>query len=138
MADEKLIRYGNKTFPLGDLSLGQAKALMARHFPELADPKVDTRKDGQKTVYEFSKKAGRKGALKISPHTRARANLRRLRPTPVVPPAVVQACRTRRPDPALDIDALILALEAQAEAVRRAGDALMALAPTARAESDLL
>lgn len=62
MADEKVIRYGDRTMPLEPgMTLEQAKELMARHFPELADPKIETKRDGDKTVYTFSKKAGHKG-----------------------------------------------------------------------------
>jgi hypothetical protein len=43
-------------------TLEQAKQIMARHFPELADPDVKTERAGDDTVYVFTKKAGRKGA----------------------------------------------------------------------------
>lgn len=62
MAEEKFIRYGDKTMPMEGLTLDQAKELMARHFPELAEPRVETKKDGDKTIYIFSKQAGRKGS----------------------------------------------------------------------------
>ena len=62
MADERVVKYGDRTMPLEPgMTLEQAKELMARHFPELADPKVETKKEGDKTVYTFSKKAGHKG-----------------------------------------------------------------------------
>ena len=56
------IKYGDRELDMGDLTLEQAKALMARHFPELADPQVD-RKEGKngEVTYTFTKKAGRKG-----------------------------------------------------------------------------
>jgi len=57
----EVIRYGDKEFPLGELTLEQAKELMARHFPELANPKVDTKTEGSQTVHTFSKQAGTKG-----------------------------------------------------------------------------
>lgn len=58
------IKYGDRELDMGDLTLEQAKQLMARHFPELADPEVkkDEKKDG--TTYTFTKKAGRKGAAR--------------------------------------------------------------------------
>lgn len=62
MAEEKFVQYGDKQFPMGDMTLDAAKAVMARHFPELAEPKIDTQKTGDKTVYVFTKQAGRKGA----------------------------------------------------------------------------
>lgn len=64
MSNERYIRYGDKTLPMpAEMTLEQAKAVMARHFPELAEnPKVETKKDGDKTTYVFSKQAGRKGA----------------------------------------------------------------------------
>lgn len=63
MADQlpKFIRYGDKELPLGDMTLDEAKAIMPRHFPELADPKVETKTLKDKIVYIFSKKAGHKG-----------------------------------------------------------------------------
>ncbi len=58
-----LVKYGDRTMPMGDLTLEQAKQLMARHFPELADPQVDKKEVKGDVVYTFSKKAGRKGAI---------------------------------------------------------------------------
>lgn len=57
-----LVKYGDRTMPMGDLTLEQAKQLMARHFPELADPQVDKKEVKCDVIYTFSKKAGRKGA----------------------------------------------------------------------------
>jgi PRTRC genetic system protein C len=56
------IKYGDRELDMGDLTLEQAKQLMARHFPELADPQVETKelKNGDK-IHTFTKKAGRKG-----------------------------------------------------------------------------
>ncbi len=56
------IKYGDRTMPMGDLTLEQAKITMARHFPELAEPKVEKseEKNGD-VVYTFTKQAGRKG-----------------------------------------------------------------------------
>ena len=52
----KFIQYGNKTLTMPEgMTLEQAKQLMARHFPELAEnPKVDTKKEGDDTTYIFS------------------------------------------------------------------------------------
>ena len=49
----KFIQYGNKTLTMPEgMTLEQAKQLMARHFPELAEnPKVDTKKEGDDTTY---------------------------------------------------------------------------------------
>ena len=57
------IKYGDRELDMGELTLEQAKALMARHFPELADPQVDKKeaKNGDVT-YTFTKNAGRKGS----------------------------------------------------------------------------
>jgi len=63
MADKKFIKYDDKQMEMNDgMSLDQAKQQMARFFPWLAEPEVKTEKKGDKTVYTFSKKAGRKGA----------------------------------------------------------------------------
>jgi PRTRC genetic system protein C len=55
------IKYGDRELDMGDLTLEQAKTLMARHFPELADPEIKTEKKSDGTLYTFTKKAGRKG-----------------------------------------------------------------------------
>jgi PRTRC genetic system protein C len=55
------IKYGDRELDMGDLTLEQAKALMARHFPELADPQVEKKEFKNDTIYTFTKKAGRKG-----------------------------------------------------------------------------
>jgi PRTRC genetic system protein C len=63
MAEERFVKYGDRTMPIEPgISLEQVKELMARHFPELAEPKVEKKDDHGKTVYVFSKKAGIKGA----------------------------------------------------------------------------
>lgn len=63
MAEQRYVKYGDREMPLEPgMTLEQAKELMARHFPELANPKVETKKTGEKTVYVFSKQAGHKGA----------------------------------------------------------------------------
>ena len=48
----KFIQYGNKTLTMPEgMTLEQAKQLMARHFPELAEnPKVDTKKEGSRLI----------------------------------------------------------------------------------------
>ncbi len=56
------IKYGDRELDMGDLTLDQAKTLMARHFPELADPEVEKKEKGGDVIYTFTKKAGRKGA----------------------------------------------------------------------------
>lgn len=63
MADQRFVKYGDRTMPIeAGLTLEQVKAVMARHFPELAEPNVETKKDGETTTYVFTKRAGRKGA----------------------------------------------------------------------------
>jgi PRTRC genetic system protein C len=55
------IKYGDRELDMGNLTLEQAKTLMARHFPELADPQVERKETKDGIVYTFTKKAGRKG-----------------------------------------------------------------------------
>lgn len=55
------IKYGDRELDMGDLTLEQAKTLMARHFPELADPEVEKKEVKGNVIYTFTKKAGRKG-----------------------------------------------------------------------------
>lgn len=67
MSETKYVQYGDKKMPIGNLTLEQAKQTMARFFPELADPKIETKKSGDETVYVFTKQAGRKGAPTSAP-----------------------------------------------------------------------
>jgi hypothetical protein len=61
--ENKKIRYGDRTLELpAGMTLEEAKAQMARFFPELSEPHIETKKDGDTTTYVFSKQAGRKGA----------------------------------------------------------------------------
>ncbi len=78
MAEDKFVQYGDKKMPLGNLTLEQGKQVMARYFPELADPKIETKKDGDKTIYTFSKKAGHKGRRGRQAQKRLLAKLGRL------------------------------------------------------------
>jgi len=64
MAD--FAEYGGKRFPMKEFTLEQAKSIMARHFPELAEPKVETKKDGEDTIHVFTKQAGRKGVGRVA------------------------------------------------------------------------
>jgi PRTRC genetic system protein C len=62
VADQRFVQYGDRVMPIEPgLTLEQVKALMARHFPELAEPNIETKKDKEKTTYVFTKRAGRKG-----------------------------------------------------------------------------
>lgn len=62
MAETRLVKYGDRTMDVpAEMTLDQLREVMSRHFPELADPQIDTQRKGDKTVYVFSKKAGRKG-----------------------------------------------------------------------------
>ncbi len=62
MAEKRWIKYGDKKIEMPEgMTLEQAKAQMARFFSELAEPDVATKKEGEATVYVFSKKAGKKG-----------------------------------------------------------------------------
>lgn len=92
----KYAQYGDKKMDLGELTLERAKEIMARFFPELAEPKIETKKDGEDTVYVFTKQAGRKGSVrkkrtqaKHKPVSRIASNLCRLRPTTVVPASAI-------------------------------------------------
>jgi hypothetical protein len=63
MPEVKRIKYGNRELELpAGMTLEDAKQQMARFFPELSEAKVETKKDGDTTIYVFSKQAGRKGA----------------------------------------------------------------------------
>lgn len=59
----RYVAYGDKRFSMtDDMTLDQAKSIMARHFPELSEPQIETREEDNATVFVFTKKAGRKGA----------------------------------------------------------------------------
>jgi PRTRC genetic system protein C len=136
MADQKVIRYGDREMPLEPgMTLDQAKELMARHFPELADPKVETKKDGDKTTYIFSKKAGHKGSSRRRAKARLYAALlRRLQKLPAVPvvdPAIVRASKTTRGQEYVDGLDAANELRTEIAAVTAAREALSDL-PTSR------
>ena len=91
---KKIIRYGDKQFPMDGYTLDQAKQIMARHFPELADPEVKPEKQGEDTIYTFTKKAGRKGAGKNAPTAGVQRALRQVKPAHI-PPALIDAALQR-------------------------------------------
>ena len=63
MAESRVAVYGAKRIPVPDgMTQEQVKAQMARFFPELADPKIESKKVKDATEWVFSKKAGTKGA----------------------------------------------------------------------------
>lgn len=75
----KKIRYGDKEFQLDPgMTLEQAKTLMARHFPELSEPQVETKNEKGVTIYVLTKKAGHKGAGLVD-------QLLAINETPIVP-----------------------------------------------------
>ncbi len=61
MSVANFIKYGDRTMPMEGLTLEQAKQLMSRHFPELAEPDVKKEEKNGNVTYTFTKKAGRKG-----------------------------------------------------------------------------
>ncbi len=93
MAEQRFVKYGDRELPLPEgVTLDESKDMMRRFFPELADPKVETTKKGEKTVYVFSKKAGTKGA---DPDAAAiRQRLERVKPKPI-DPRLVSLARDR-------------------------------------------
>lgn len=130
----KFIQYGNKTLTMPEgMTLEQAKQLMARHFPELAEnPKVDTKKEGDDTTYIFSKQAGRKGATDAQ---RAARRLQRLKPIDNVPAEI------ERVDPeriALASPRVYDDLSAEIQATQRVAAQLVQLAPQGETGSILL
>lgn len=97
MSDQRTIKYGNQTMPMPDgMTLDQAKAIMARHFPELAEnPKIETKKIGDTTTYVFSKQAGRKGraAKPANANRKVSKRLARVKPKAVIPPEILSFAR---------------------------------------------
>jgi hypothetical protein len=132
------IQYGNQTIPMPDgMTLEQAKEQMARFFPELAEPKIDTNKKGDDTTYVFSKRAGTKGVIAATTgkHLQALRALQALRPQPILPTWAFHLCAgeaggghavAHKPE---QLTQLVDALDAEAREVGRAREALEQLAP---------
>lgn len=91
---KKWIAYGDKKFPMDGYTLDQAKQIMARHFPELADPEVKAEKSGEDTIYTFTKKAGRKGARRDVPTVGVQRALRQVK-SAHIPAALIDAALQR-------------------------------------------
>lgn len=117
----KYVQYGDKRFDVdSSMTLEQIKAVMARHFPELASPKIDTKKDGEDTVYTFTKQAGRKGA-RLTNLQKAARRLARIKPAVIVPDVVVRMVEGMPVDQAEALTALQLenlACDLEKEAAR--------------------
>jgi len=131
----KFVQYGDRRMPLeGDMTKDQAKDLMQRFFPELGDPAIETKKEGDDTVYVFSKRAGRKGcrggarpargghpALRLS-------KLLRLKPSTLVQPWMLQAAvNPGAPNVRRDAEQAAAELAAEAGRVRSVVTALLDL-----------
>lgn len=118
---KSFVKYGEKTLELpAGMTLSQAKEQMARFFPELADPEVKTDKNGDDTVYTFSKKAGRKGAGRKSaagPLATLTTRLRQVRATPIASPAVIAVALQTSDGARVDLEAALDQLESDARAV---------------------
>lgn len=136
MADIRVIEYGNQRIPVdAGVTQEQAKQQMARFFPELADPKIESKKEGDKTVWVFSKKAGTKG---VTDCQRVAAALAKLPAWQAVPPAVADAIQ-RQEGAALDeADTLVESLRAQAQAVHAARQALLDVPAAGAPAGDVL
>lgn len=132
MTNKRYVKYGDRKMAIDDgLTLEQVKGIMARHFPELAEPEVKSETKGDETVYTFTKKAGKKGA---GAHRQALRRLLALRPTPIVPAEVVRAV-VRGGEVTGDPAAV---LRQTAEHSARCRVALLALRPMAGPGGDLL
>lgn len=138
MAETRFIQYGDKRIPLEEgMTLEQAKQLMSRHFPELADPQIKTEKKGEVTTYVFSKKAGRKGG----PHARkahrsALRRLKKLEPRPALPDERAEAILSGRPEAMSQT--LAQRLRAEAELTQEANRALRSLRPRRKIKGSVL
>lgn len=127
---ERFVKYGDKRMPVDDgMTLDQIKTIMARHFPELADPKVETKKDGETTVYVFSKQAGRKG-VRHTLHNTVIANLGKIEAVGILPAGVLEAV-TGNGAPMIQGDASILAesLDNEAAQVNTVAQSLLDIPP---------
>jgi len=135
----KFVQYGGKRFPLDEgMTLEQAKDVMARHFPELADPKVETKKDGEITVYVFTKRAGRKGIDLAG----IIVKLDRLENEPI-DDALVSLARSTSETPETNLSAdhirgVASELGHDARTVHQIGDALLSLPTSAQPTGSIL
>ncbi len=147
----KFVEYRGKRFPLDEgMTLDDAKDVMARHFPELAEPSIATRKEGAITVYIFSKQVGRKGATSRRPARRKFApspagdllrRISRMRPSrrltrPIMDFAVTGHGLEHLPSDALRAIAGNLAPEAGL--VKEQGDALLGVQTNATPTGSVL
>lgn len=125
----KYVQYGDRRMPLEDgMTKEQAKEILQRFFPELGDPAIETKKEGEDVVYIFTKRAGRKGrggprsARRSRVLTRLSHVLARLDPAPPIPPWAIHAAETFDvsilSNPALERQAEQLAAGLAAEAAR--------------------
>lgn len=139
MADgKKFVKYGDKQFPMDDVSLEQAKQIMARHFPELADPDVKTEKQGEDTIYVFTKKAGRKGINKNVPTRDVQRVLGKVKAAPI-PPALIAAALERAAGHDVDLVAVTFNRQvAERDAVDRLNDRLLDVQPAVSLTGDVL
>lgn len=143
---KKWISYGDKKFPMDGYTLDQAKQIMARHFPELADPDVKTEKSGDDTIYTFTKKAGRKGcalrllkgAKRTVPTSDIQRALRQVKPAHI-PPALISVALARVDNTHAEFDGHeIEALRAEAAAVDALHDRLRDIAPAVALDGEAL
>ncbi len=145
MAEQRIIKYGGRQFPMEPgMTLEQAKEVMARHFPELADPKVETKKDGETTTYVFSKQAGHKGARrKRTAHQRVLGSLECVKAIDPVQPDVVRFARGGRVPHVANwthdqFRNMARDLQEAADQVTRIGDALLDLPSASAPEGSIL
>lgn len=134
------IKYGNQTIPMPEgMTLDQAKEQMARFFPELAEPKIDTAKKGDDTTYTFSKRAGTKGLVAAATGEQLQAirALNAMRHRPIMPGWALRLCagRTTAHKPE-QLTRLVESLSAEAAEVGRARSALEQVAPAWLASAD--
>lgn len=135
---KKFIKYGDKQFPMDGYTLDQAKQIMARHFPELADPEVKTEKAGDGTIYIFTKKAGRKGAGKNVPTADVQRALRQVKPAHI-PPSLVKAAIEREAGRDAKLDHLLINVQiAEERAVDQLRDRLLDVPPAVALDGEAL
>lgn len=137
---KKFISYGDKRFPMDGYTLDQAKQIMARHFPELADPDVKTEKIDEDTIYIFTKKAGRKGARMNVPTSNIQRALRQVKAAHI-PPALIVAAIAHNAQRATRSDAdpaMINALSAERQSVDQLHDRLRGIPPAVALDGEAL
>ncbi|MCC6192087.1 MAG: hypothetical protein IT318_23910 [Anaerolineales bacterium] len=135
MAETVFAEYGQKRIPVPEgMTQAQVTEQMRRFFPELADPKIETKTEKDKKIWVYSKKAGTKGHGPRGGAGDAAAavvfkRLLRVRETPIAPAWFIDVALGSPPGPGRDFERAGQRLLSQAQAAEELGRDLAAVRP---------